>query len=140
MSNTEHRVQKSMLFLCISHREKFMDARLQRHFRGLSSYTSLSQESVSLFLSGHWMFLPQKKKRLFISHVCLPSQDHQETANSGSSARCNIANPDPSLSEDGTKLAVNPTMHCAVPKARQLAETKPFVGLLNPTDGQVDSK
>lgn len=54
---------------------------------------------------------------------------------------CNVANPAPTLSINGTKLAVNPSMHRAVPKACcQLAETKPFVGLLNPTDGEVDSK
>lgn len=53
---------------------------------------------------------------------------------------CNVANPAPTLSINGTKLAMNPSMHCAVPKACQLAETKPFVGLLNPTDGEVDSK
>lgn len=51
-----------------------------------------------------------------------------------------IASPDPTLSIDGSKLAMNPIMHSAVPKACQLAETKPFVGLLNPTDGEVDSK
>lgn len=54
---------------------------------------------------------------------------------------CNVANPAPTLSINGTKLAMNPSMRGAVPEAScQLAETKPFVGLLNPTDGEVDSK
>lgn len=75
-----------------------------------------------------------------MSPASVPLKDHQGTANSGSSARCHTANPDPTLSIDGTKLAVKPSMHCAAPKACQLAETKPFVGLLNPTDGEVDSK
>lgn len=44
--------------------------------------------------------------------------------------------PDPTLSIDGGKLALNPSMHAAVPKACQLAETKPFVG----ADGEMDSK
>lgn len=48
--------------------------------------------------------------------------------------------PDPTLSIDGSKLALNPSVHSAVPKACQLAETKPFVGALNPTDGEMDSK
>lgn len=50
------------------------------------------------------------------------------------------ASPDPTLSIDGSKLALNPSVHSAVPKACQLAETKPFVGPLNPTDGEMDSK
>lgn len=143
MSNTEHRVQKSMLFLCISHREKFGEFSPAAAFPRPFIPTSLSGESVSSFLSGHWMFLPKKDS---VFHMCppppqlVPLKDHHGTADSSSSARCNIANPDPALSIDGTKLAVNPSMHCAVPKACQLAETKPFVRLLNPTDGEVDSK
>lgn len=51
-----------------------------------------------------------------------------------------MASPDPALSIDGSKLAMNPSMHSAAPKACQFAETKPFVGSLNPTDGEMDSK
>ena len=51
-----------------------------------------------------------------------------------------MASPDPALSIDGSKLAMNPSVLSAVPEACQLAETKPFVGPLNPTDGEMDSK
>lgn len=51
-----------------------------------------------------------------------------------------VAGPDPALSIDGSKLALNPRVHSAVPKACQLAETKPFVWLLNPADGEMNSK
>lgn len=51
-----------------------------------------------------------------------------------------MAGPDPALSIDGSKLAMNPSVHSAIPKACQLGETKPFVGPLNPTDGEMDSK
>lgn len=48
--------------------------------------------------------------------------------------------PDPAPSIDGSKLALNPRVHSVVPKACQLAETKPFVQPLNPTDGEMDRK
>lgn len=51
-----------------------------------------------------------------------------------------VAGPDPALPIHGSKLAMNPSVHSAVPKACQLAETKPFVGPLNPADGEMDSK
>lgn len=51
-----------------------------------------------------------------------------------------VASLDPVLSIDGSELAVNPRVHSTVPEACQLAETKPFVGPLNPTDGEMDSK
>lgn len=51
-----------------------------------------------------------------------------------------VARPDPAPSIDGSKFAMNPSVLSAVPKACQLAETKPFVGRLNPTDGEMDSK
>jgi len=51
-----------------------------------------------------------------------------------------VASSDPALSIDGSKLALNHSVHYAVPKACQLAETKPFVWALNPTDGEMNSK
>lgn len=126
-----------MLFLCISHREEFGEcspaAAFSRHFIPYQLCLLVSLRTLDV------------SSRKILSLVCVspqsvPLKDHQGTANSGSSARCNVANPDPTLSFDGTQLAVNPSVHRAVPKACQLAETKPFVGLLNPTDGEVDSK
>lgn len=145
----EHRVQKSMLSPLHVTRG---DIR-----RGPScSSISTALRPVPAFWSSppppfcpHTGCLFQKKDlfflSFFISFICVspqsvPPKDHHGTANSGPSARCDIVNPDPTLSIDGTKLALNPSMHRAVPRACQLAETKPFVGLLNPTDGEVDSK
>lgn len=41
---------------------------------------------------------------------------------------------------DDSNLAMNVRVRGAVPKMCQLAETKPFVGPLSPTDGDRDSK
>lgn len=64
--------------------------------------------------------IPALSPRFCQDAGCFFQKDHQGTANSGSSARCNVANPDPPLSFDGTKLAVNSSMHRAVPKAASL--------------------
>lgn len=72
------------------------------------------------------------------------SQSHQSTVEERLTVvplpDATVASPDLALSIDGSKLAMNPSVHSAVPKACQLAETKPFVGPLNPADGEMDSK
>lgn len=73
---------------------------------------------VSLFPSGQQRVL-QKKKNLAVSPVS-PTEGPSGNVNSVPSARCYVANSDPTLSIDGTKLAVNPSMHCAVPEAASL--------------------
>lgn len=55
-----------------------MSAPPQQRFHGLSSHTSLSEESVSSFLSGRWMFLP-KTDSVFGMSVPPPSQSHRRT-------------------------------------------------------------
>ncbi|KAM7411332.1 hypothetical protein PAMA_021360 [Pampus argenteus] len=63
----------------------------------------------------------------------------KRTTGRSSSNEETVASPDPAPSIDDSKLAVNPSVHSAVPKACQLAETKPFVQPLNPTDGEMDN-
>lgn len=106
---------------------------------------NLLREFSSLSVSEHLMFLREKRPLLSVYNSQTdPSPSHlriiREQLTVVPLPGTSIASPDPTLAIDGSKLAMNPSMHSAVPTACQLAETKPFVGLLNPTDGEVDSK